>query len=305
MLALLKSRSEGGVDAPPITLEPGARVWSIEAVEDIVLVGMGLSAVQLMSDVYSNMYREKGKREVWVVNAGAFLYQHDVVFNMRDLTVTNEAGPGVSYLNTYKDHDRPVVTARYVKEIKNCYEFPWELVFGTLNDYYFASSPAYMIAAAMISQMLFKAKTGRFGTVRLYGFDFNYPGKDEYETGRCCVEYWVGRMKQMGITVLLPEITTLCDQSLRSGGRGLQDNGICYGLHDNVPIFGMDKGRIYLKAFRNRTVEEIPPPIDALEHQLQIQETARSAAAVTKSGDDNAFPSAVGLITGGLGHDIL
>lgn len=316
-MELLRERSApvGGVSTPPITLEPNARVWEPKAVEEIIIVGMGMSSIQLMSDVYGNLYREEGKREFWVINSGAFLFQHDLVFNMRDLTVSNLAGPGVSYLDTYKNHDRPVITTRYIKEIKNCYEYPWEKVFNTLNDYYFASSPAYIIALAMISLKMWQEKTGKPGVLRLYGLDFNYPGKNEYESGRCCVEYWVGRAKEAGIVVLLPEITSLCDQSLRSTGpqSGLQGNGFCYGMHDVTPVFGVEDGKLFLKAFKEKgeapriehpadiaANEPIAPtddpgfPVDVndpyykqmiLHDQLQRQMEQRAAATAEPNGD--------------------
>jgi hypothetical protein len=291
-----RSAPVGGVSAPPITLEPGARVYQPTPCEEIVLVGMGMSSIQLMSDVYGNMYREKGKREVWVINAGAFLFQHDLVFNMRDLTASSEAGPGISYLDLYRDHPQPVITTRYIKEIKNCYEFPWELLFNSLNDYYFASSPAYMVALAMINLKLGEAITGKPGTLRLYGLDFNYPGKTEYESGRCCVEYWVGRAKQAGITVLLPEITSLCDQSLRSmgPGTGLQGNGFCYGMHHSTPVFGVEKGRLFLKAFKDRreiAATDDPGQVFLAPREDELNNIDKKLPAGGGEGtDDPAFP---------------
>jgi len=279
---------------PEHTLEPGARVLMPYACEEIVIVGMGMSSIQLHQDVYTCNFSEKGKREVWTFNVGAKLYQHDLSFNMRDLTIpANMAGPGVSFLDVYKDGTKPVVTSRYVKEIANCYEYPWQLVFETFNDYYFASGPAYAIAFAILCQEEYKKQSGKYGTLRLYGLDFNYPGKTEYEAGRCCVEYWIGRAKDRGISLLLPTVTSLMDQNLMDG-EGVQGNGMCYGLGPNRPIFGMDQGRIRFKGFRNSaqaTASDDPGRTFAGNTENDTHERYMRIAGGSGGGvDDPAFP---------------
>lgn len=253
---------EGEEKTSPITVEPNARVWMPQAVADITIVGMGLSGVQLMSDVYQCNFRKPGVKEIWVLNHSAMLLQHDLAFNMGDLTdPLRLAGPGISFLDLYKDHPQPVITTRYIREIKNCYEFPWEMIFNAHNDYYFQSGPSYLVALAILSLMMYKKDSGKNGTLRLYGLDFNYPGANEYEKGRCCVEYWIGRAKQLGINILVPEITSLLDQNLYNTTNGLQGNGFCYGLGTVRPIFGQDEGRIYLKAFKDSAENvELPGP---------------------------------------------
>lgn len=243
----------GGEKVPPITLEPNARVWEPEPVEDIILLGMGASCIQLISDVYECKFEEKGKREVWAINHSAFLLRHTVAHNMGDLTDPNRmAGPEHSFIDLYRDHPQPLVTTRYIKEIKNCYEFPWELIFNTWNDYYFQTGPALTLALAMISADRYERKTGRKPTIRLYGFEYNYPGRTNYEEGRCCLEYWVGRAKQAGFHILVPDTTSLLDQSSYSMGNavGLHGNGFCYGLGKARPIFGVEEGKLWLKAFK-------------------------------------------------------
>ena len=283
-------------EAPLVTLEPNARVMKPYPVEEISIVGMGLSALQLQQDVYTmQVVPEKGKREIWTVNAGGILYRAHLCFNMRDFTEQPLAGPAHSNFDLYKDIPMPLVTTRYVKELPMCHEYPWQQVVDTFGDYYFTTSSAYLIAFAMLC--IQEAREQRpdkniRGTIRIYGMDYNYPGKDQYEAGRACLEYWIGRAKQFGCEILLPQITTLMDTHTLARGQGPNRNGILYGLHSTRPEFSVKDGKVTLKRFVQVANEPTPkgsPPPGLTEgaQEKTIKETKTCNGTITGVGEDS------------------
>ncbi len=218
-----------------VTVEPGGKVLKPYPLHQVALIGMGPSAVAFANDVYYEHFRSvKGESERWTLNYGQQVWQHDLLFNMRDLVYEHQNNPAGSFFGAYGSHDRPIVTTRYVESIPNCFEFPFEEVFKTFGDSYFACGPAFMMAFA--SLCLEAMPNGR-KQLGLYGMDYNYQDQEAYEAGRPCLEYWIGRAVQRGINVSVPPSSALMDQFQRNHGNGAAGNGKIYGCQGLEPIF--------------------------------------------------------------------
>lgn len=233
-----------------VTVEPGGRVLQPYPLHQVAMVGMGPSAVQFANSVYYQEFcRKKGEREIWTLNYGYQVWQHDLLFNMRDLVHERQHNPAGDFIEAYREHPVPVVTTRFVKDIQNCYEYPFEEMFDTFGDRYFACGSSFMVAMAIMC--LRKQEKGD-RILSLFGFDFNYPGKDLYEAGRANLEYWIGRAIQSGIDVRVPDASTLMDMYQRNHThKGLVGNGVIYGCQDLVPEFDTLEGKLKLTGWKS------------------------------------------------------
>lgn len=224
--------------------------------QDIALVGMGASGLQLLAEAYHYRFaREKGKSEVWVLNAGGLVFQHDLLFNMHDLRELAKREPERPFIKAYEKHPTPVVTTRWIPEIENCYEYPFSEMFEEFGEVYFACAPSYMVAFALMCFKKAKVK----GRLRLYGFDFNYPGRTDYEAGRANLEYWIGKAATLGVEIVVPDGSTLLDSYGRSYNNGVIGYGAVYGFFNWQPVFERKSGRLHLLGFTDQVGAKSPP----------------------------------------------
>ena len=232
-----------------VTVEPGGRVLKPYPLHRVALVGMGPSAVAFANSVYYEEFRRKlGHSEAWTLNYGHQVWQHDLLFNMHDLVHMRQHAPEADYIEGYKDHPQRVVTTRFVGDIANCYEFPFEELFKRFGDTYFSCGSAYMVAFAI---MCLELQEGGAKELHIFGMDFNYHGREEYEAGRCCLEYWIGRAVGMGIDVKVPSSSALMDLYQRSHLNGLQGNGKMYGMQGLEPVFTTSGGKLQLTGWKS------------------------------------------------------
>lgn len=150
--------------------------------------------------------------EVWGINQAALRVPCDLVWHMDDCRVQEaraKAGNGNvrSLLSMLKDTER-FITSTVYPEYEGAEAFPLNDITAFFGRCYFNSTVSYAIAYA-----IYKG----FKEIRLYGIDFTYPNSHKAEAGRGCVEYWLGRGEERGITVVLPESTTLMDQCVTVG----------------------------------------------------------------------------------------
>jgi hypothetical protein len=219
-----------------VTVEPGGKVLKPYPLHRVALIGMGPSAVGFANSVYADEFKAKaGAAERWTLNWGYQVWQHDLLFNMRDLVHERLHNPAGDFIEEYRDHPVPVVTTRFVEGIKNCAEYPFADVFAKFGSTYFSCGPAYMVAFAI---MCLEMQEEGAKELHIFGMDYNYPDKNWHEVGRSCLEFWLGIATQRGIDIRLPNSTMLCDQYYRNHtAGGPAGNGRIYGCHDLVPIF--------------------------------------------------------------------
>lgn len=202
-------------------------MWQPSPLRRVDIVAMGTSAVEFMQDCYHAPMREKD-HEVWTVNSGPLVFRCDKVWNMHDLSkLTTVNSKEVDYLPLYKTIDFPLITIRALEELPQSLEFPLGQLVDQFQSNYFANTVSYMVAGALLCGV---------EEIHLYGADFNFPGKEAYEAGRACVEYWLGIAHARGVKVFTAKTTTLMDAVYRQpGGKGAIGYGAVYGYFDGQP----------------------------------------------------------------------
>ena len=215
---------EGGASAPLL----------IQELDSVTIIGMGptcsLAAVQIM--------RQKipfdERNPIWVINDAARAFAHSLAWNVHDL---NHLGslPGEEHvekqLKWYREeYKRPVATLRSVPGL-NTLIYPIKKVVETWQDSYFFAAPSYMLAYAHLCG----AKT-----YRLYGLDFDYPTRTEYEAGRCATEYWCGRLRSFGARFEVPDQSSLFDLCWAEKGGRIGYGWPLYGYFKDQPKISVD-----------------------------------------------------------------
>lgn len=210
-----------------VSLGDAGRVFDPPRLERVTILGMGASSALWFAECYANPQARPPTHQVWTLNSGCLVWNHDLVFNMHDLYELREHEPEKDFLGLYAGHDRPLISVRSYEEVSNSWEYPYARVFEEFQEDYFAGGPPYMVALALLCG----AKQ-----IDFYGLDFNYPNRSDYEAGRACLEYWMGLAKGMGVVFQIPTISTLGDTRFRYGdGKGQMGYGAVYGFFDNQP----------------------------------------------------------------------
>lgn len=203
--------------------------------DSVTIVGCGATGFLAVPGLMRGEIPCDARNPVWVVNFGARTYHHTHAWNTHDLNELTRYEPDKDFIGFYKGHHRPLVTLVPVKGLRNVLIYPLEEVVDYWQDDYFFASPSYMLAyAAWCGAKL----------IRMYGTDFDYAERTDYEAGRCCTEYWMGRLRQAGHNIWLPDQTTLLDLHWKNKG-GRIGYGAPYGYFDKVKILrDPDTGRM-------------------------------------------------------------
>lgn len=158
------------------------------------------------------------KAEVWVVNRGLRLWQHDLAFVMDDLR--REAAEDPDYGRSILEHDRPVITSKLYPEWGDhvlalpLREMAAWAVRNHLRPYWCNSIPIMIAYAAFIGAR----------EIYIHGADYTDQHGRVMEAGRSNVEYWIGACEAMGVEV------------------GISPNGRLLGHADYPPgyVYGYD-----------------------------------------------------------------
>lgn len=180
--------------------------------DQVTIVGLGKSSYDLISFQHQ-YFKVVPNSQVWTINAGGYLYRHDVLWDMHTKEYLDKIDyqPALDRREWLKNHDKPVVMAKADANIPTSFTYPLREVIDTLQTPYFLTSVGYMLAFAMLCEVK---------SVRLYGVDFDYgPGQAAHEVGRPCAEFWLGRMVERGIKVEVTTNTTLLGMTDRAKGK--------------------------------------------------------------------------------------
>lgn len=202
----------------------------LESVTLLLMGGTGRDAAGL---IMRGDIKTDAANPVWVVNKAASFYQHQLAWNTHDLNFMRDAEPDAKYHSYYRKYNRPVVTLRPVRGLKTLI-YPIKEIVEFYQDTYFFASPSYMLAYA--------AWCGA-KRINIFGADFDYQDRTEYEGGRCCMEYWMGRLTERGVKFGLSPNTTLLDMKWKDTGRpvmGKPYGGPLYGYFTNQPVLRRD-----------------------------------------------------------------
>lgn len=216
-----------------------SRVLKPFPLDEVIIVGMGATAVQFINHCFEVGYSADGvKSQVWAINNAAHAFNCDLAWSVHDgpmMKLDRFKKGGKFYLSDLKV---PLVLAEALEEYPTSVEYPLAEVFAAFNETYFNNTTAYMIAFAMLCGVK---------TIRMFGTDYNYNGHRVFENGRPCTEYWLGRARERGIEVFVTPNGNLMDASLRKSdgvyGYTLQplaeldaDGKVC-GIKDFVDPF--------------------------------------------------------------------
>ncbi len=208
--------------------------YEIRPIEHLAILGLGTSCYQWVAATYDHM----PECEIWTINAGAYVFRHDVVFDMHTAKYLENHKKTSKESNLQridrrrewlKTHNKPIIMAQADPDIPNSLTYPLKKVVEGTNSCYFATGVAYMLALA------YMAKVKKLG---LFGVDFSYDRDKQthYEVGQRCCEYWLGRLLERGCSIELPNDTHLLDMKHRT------TKGTIYGydepLEFEFPIGG-------------------------------------------------------------------
>lgn len=226
---------------PKVRLGDEDRVFKPYPLSEVTIVALGRTGYRWAQEQYSKPGKPKPRHEVWVLNGAASVFRHDVVFNMHDLDELAKHEPDKNFIELYENHDKPVVTIRALPEVKNLYEYPLDEVTEEFQQTYFANGTSYLIAFALLCGV---------ERINIFGCDFDYPGRNDYEAGRCNFEYWLGYAAAKGVIVSTSSESTLMDTTYRLNGKGRIGYGGVYGYFDRQPIYGASaEGKVVLTGF--------------------------------------------------------
>ena len=178
----------------------------------VAIIGLGMSARAYLLDA-SDWRKGRQFDEVWTLNRGGTIYRADRVFRMDDYHLMEAKGEGEQFINeelvkASYDGVRVYTSAQYT-ETGGWSAFPIQHFLEKFGDTYVNSSVPYMLGFAYMEG---------FDEVSLYGMDYSYNVTDLTgkgiaptfaEEGRSCTEYWVGKLRGLGVKVNVPKTTTL------------------------------------------------------------------------------------------------
>ncbi len=184
---------------------------------------------------------------------------HDVVKDMCDGALRD----GTPF---YTSHKHPFYSNHVV--------YPFDMVVRSLGSHYLNGSVAYAIALAIAEG---------YTDIGLFGCDFSYPNAHVSESGRACVEYWMGVAAGRGVRFIVAQSSTLMDAHCRQQPYGWFKNplhppssgGVLMTVDEIFNHVAAERGPKIATpvAFHVSSPPVSPPPI-AAEH------VSRSAAPV-------------------------
>lgn len=203
----------------------------------IAIVAMGASNASYITMAASNGHRAEIADEVWAINAMAGLIYHDRAFVMDDVKYVladqtkNGRKVAAGVFKWLPAHDKPVYTTTAYPEWPALVEYPVADVLQSIGGVpYLNNTVAYAVAYAIYLGVK---------EISLFGCDFSYPDAHISESGRGCVEFLLGTAAARGISINLPDTTTLLDAHVPM-------NRKLYGYHQPVTPEVVD-GKIVLK----------------------------------------------------------
>jgi len=100
--------------------------------------------------------------------------------------------------------------------------YPFDRVVQALGLHYLNNSVAYALALAIVEG---------YTEIGLWGADFSYPNAHMSESGRACVEFWMGVATQRGIKMAVAQNSTLLDLYCKQQPYGFWANPLLPPAH--------------------------------------------------------------------------
>lgn len=195
----------------------------------LAIVGLGPSSHTYIEDVDRAGDRKKLFDETWTFNSYCSVIESDRLFHMDDVKVQEiRAKAGnlrvANMLEAMKRYKGPIYTSFPELEYPAMIPYPLAKVVQRFNSLYFTTTPPYAAALAGVED---------WDEVTFYGMDYTWPSVAGAESGRACMEYWLGRLESNGIKIRVPPTSSLVDARLNS--------------RDNIKLYGFDRVRVKME----------------------------------------------------------
>ncbi len=169
----------------------------------VALLGLGISQIDYV------IGKENGKEwdEVWGINSACSVFNLDRLFMMDPASRfldSDDAGKQTLVMRKMLPELKiPVYTCELDQRVPKATLFPIEEVANATQCAYFNNTVAYALGFAMWNEV---------ESIDLFGIDFSYRNDLHFaEAGRACVEFWLSKMMDHGITVGVSPRSTVLD----------------------------------------------------------------------------------------------
>ena len=175
--------------------------------KNIAVVAMGLSQIDFhLSQAHSIFFDE-----VWAINAMiGILPDIDRAFILDPMSRfldTEDAGGMTKMMREKLPQSYfPIYTCELDERVPSAVEYPLEEVVSSLGCSYFNNTVAYAIAFALFAKV---------GKLSIFGVDFTYKSNMHFaESGRSCVEFWVSKCIDSGMSISIAPRSSLMDTDI-------------------------------------------------------------------------------------------
>lgn len=207
---------------------PKGRLYPGHQPKTVALIGMGPSFQDFLSETLTQELTPEHHDEVWGINMVGNTMRCDLIFWMDDLKLQSAFKPGL--IQMLDRHKTPVMSVkRHADLVGNSFDYPIDEIAGIACPIF--GKPYLNNGVAMaIAYAIWKGVK----TLKIYGADFTYPGRDYAESGRACVEAWMTLAIARGVAIGLPPHTSLMDVVKDHGVYGyaeqpeIEVNGVVY-----------------------------------------------------------------------------
>jgi len=191
------------------------RIEELEG-KNIALIGLGASQIDYVIGVENS----KTWDEVWVINSALAIFECDRVFMMDPASRfldTDDAGNQTDVMRrVLPSFKKPIYSCELDDRVPALRDFPLEEVIKDQRCAYMNTTVAYALAFAAFNKI---------GHIDLFGMDFSYKHNLHFaEAGRACLEFWICKLINSGITVGVSPRSSLLDQNVEIENR-------LYGYH--------------------------------------------------------------------------
>jgi hypothetical protein len=167
--------------------------------ESVTLVALGPTKEEFVKNQTSHTPKIRAD-EVWTLNTGIRWLKHDLAFIMDDMSEFAHHFP--VYGEEMRNADKPIITSAKYDEFPTAIDYPLQEVINEFKQVYFNNSVPYIIAYALYIGVK---------ELNLFGADYTFPGQEARESGRGCVEFWIGFAASRGMRVNVVDQSTLMD----------------------------------------------------------------------------------------------
>ena len=213
--------------------------------------------------------------EVWAINSMSGVIYHDKCFMMDPPSRFLDeiyAGEQTDIMKNRLETklDVPIFSCTLDERCPDVVTFPLEEVLKKTGFAYLNNTVAYAIAFALWNKV---------GCLKMFGVDFTYTGNLNFaEAGRGCVEFWLSKCQNEGVSVEVANSSTLLDTSIP-----VEDK--LYGYHrldDPKVIVHDDENK--LRVFNKSQIER-----GEQEQKVMYMDRYDSHLKESKAGDPNKW----------------